>query len=333
MIRDNTHSTDQTAQQERKMMKVFTLEQIKEVIEQIDITPLIEEGFVAYSQGKVVIPPVGEMIFEKPPGDTHIKYGYIKGDDFFVIKIASGFYENARLNLPSSSGLMLLFSQKSGMPASILMDEGYLTNIRTAVAGRIAATCMAPKNITHIGVFGTGIQARLQVTYLKTVTDCKHIVVWGRPRSDFSAYQSDMEARGYEVKTTRDPADVTRNCNLIIMATPSREPLIRADQIRPGTHITAMGSDTPVKQELDPEILAMADMVVADSISQCKERGEIYKALQAGMLKEDKIMELGNVISNKNFQRRSDDQITVADLTGLAVQDLQIAKAVHNALI
>jgi len=317
---------------EEGFMQVFNLEQIKSIIGKIEITPIIEEGFVAYSQGKVVVPPPGELIFESPPGDTHIKYGYIEGDEFFVIKIASGFYENFKLDLPSSSGLMLLFSQKSGMLASILLDEGYLTNVRTAVAGRIAAKYLAPKDVTGIGVFGTGIQARMQVSYLETVTECRKVVVWGLPGDDFDGYKRDMEALGYHVITTLDSEDVTRNCNLVITATPARKPLIQANQVKPGTHITAMGSDTPIKQELDSKILEMADIVVADSISQCKMRGEIYKALQSGHLKEYKICELGDVITSSHLQRSSEAQITVCDLTGVAVQDLQIAKAVYKAL-
>jgi ornithine cyclodeaminase len=313
-------------------MKIFNLKQIKNVIDKIDITPLIEEGFVAYSQGNSVVPPVGEMIFENPPGETHIKYGYIKEDDFFVIKIVSGFNENFKLDLPSSSGLVLLFYQKSGMLASVLLDEGYLTNVRTAAAGRIVAKYLAPKKITSIGVFGTGIQARMQVSYLETVTSCKDVVAWGLPSDDFDSYKCDMEALGYRVTTTLRSEDVTRNCNLIITATPSIKPLILSSQVQRGTHITAMGSDTPMKQELDPKILEMADILVSDSILQSKVRGEISQALQNGIIREEKIVELGDVINSSDLKRVSDDQITVCDLTGVAVQDVQIAKAVHNAL-
>lgn len=314
------------------MTSVFFADQIKEIVHKLDISEQLEQGFVAYSQNHVVVPPVGELVFQNPPGDTHIKYGYIKEDDYFVIKVASGFYENYKLDLPSSSGLMLLFSQKSGMLISILIDEGYLTNVRTAVAGQIVAKYMAPKEVNGIGVFGTGIQGRLQVEYLKSITDCKKVVVWGQENDDFDSYRSEMETKGYTVDTTTDAEIVTRQCNLIITATPSRTSLIQADQLLPGTHITAMGSDTPEKQELDSEILKRADIIVADSIEQCLTRGEIHKALEAGMIKQDKVLELGNVISNPNLGRTSENQLTVADLTGVAVQDIQIAKAVYLAI-
>ena len=315
------------------MTKIYTLEQIKNVVETMDFSTKIEQGFIAYSNGQVIVPPVGELIFEDPPGDTHIKYGYIKGDEYYVIKIASGFYQNVKINLPSSSGLMLVFSQKTGVLETILLDEGFLTNIRTAVAGEIVAKYMAPKKIPTIGVFGTGTMARMQVKALQTVTNCKRLIVWGRSESSLEAYKNDMEADGFEVHTTMESVDVTEASNLILMTTPSSVPLIDVSQIKKGTHITAMGSDTAEKQELDTKILLMADIVVADSLNQCQERGEVYKALLASDLELDKVIELGHAIKSGNRIRTSEDQVTVADLTGVAVQDVQIAKVVSAALL
>jgi len=315
------------------MTRTYHLDQIKQVVAKLDVTKYIEEGFVAYSQGRVVVPPVGELIFENPPGDVHIKYGYIKDDDYFAIKIASGFYENFKIDLPASDGLILLFSQRDGTLASILLDECYLTNVRTAVAGQVVAKYMAPSKIGCIGVFGTGAQGRMQVEYLKPVIDCRDIIVWGLPQDNFGTYKQDMEKLGYTVQTTLDAGEVTEKCRLIITATPSKTPLIDVKQIKPGTHITAMGSDTHQKQELDSKILQSADIVVADSIEQCLSRGEISKALQAGLVKKEDLIELGDVIAGRQPGRTSDEQITVADLTGVAVQDIQIAKAVHEALL
>ena len=314
------------------MTPLYELDQIKAALERMDLTQAIEEGFKAYSQNQVVVPPVGELVFDTPPGDTHIKYGYIKEDDYFVIKIASGFYDNPKIDLPSSSGLMLLFNQKTGFPVAILNDQGHLTNVRTALAGRITAQQLAPKSVTAIGVFGTGIQGRLQVEYLKTVTPCRKVVAWGKESTDFESYVEEMTARGFEVETTTDAATLARQCNLIITATPSREPLLFADMLRPGTHITAMGSDTAEKQELDSAILGAADIVVGDSLEQCQSRGEIFQATTAGHLAPNKAIELGQLLMNPDLGRSSDDQLTVADLTGVAVQDIQITKAVYQAL-
>jgi len=315
------------------MTKIFNLSQIKEVLKKLDPIQTIEEGFIAYSQGKTVVPPVGELIFKNPPGDMHIKYGYIIGDEYYVIKIASGFYENYKLNLPAISGLMLVFKQKTGELACILLDEGYLTNIRTAAAGAVVAKYLAPKNVRCIGIFGAGIQGRMQLKYLETIIKCKDIVVWGINQNELDAYKKDMEPLGYNIQTTLDANEVASKCNLIVTATPSRSPLLHADQIQKGTHITAMGSDTHEKIELDPRILQRADIVVADSISQCLSRGEIYQAIKAGLLEKDNLVELGNVISKKELQRSSEEQTTIADLTGVAIQDIQISKAVYEALL
>ena len=314
------------------MTKIYTLEQIKRAVETMNFSTEIEQGFVAYSNGQVVVPPVGELIFEDPPGDTHIKYGYIKGDDYYVIKIASGFYQNVKINLPSSSGLMLVFSQKTGVLETVLLDEGFLTNVRTAVAGEIVGKYMAPREVTSIGVFGTGTMARMQVQILESVTDCKQLMVWGRSKASLEAYKNDMEGDGYQVQTTLESTDVTDASNLILMTTPSSTPLINVGQIKTGTHITAMGSDTADKQELDAKILGSADIVITDSLSQCQERGEIYKALKTGDLEMEKVIELGSAIESGQPVRTSPDQITVADLTGVAVQDVQIAKVVSAAL-
>jgi ornithine cyclodeaminase len=314
------------------MPEIFNLEHIKEALQGVDVTKAIEEGFVAYSRGEVVVPPVGELVFEDPPGDVHIKYGYIKGDDHFVIKVASGFYDNVKLGLPPADGLMLVFSQKTAQLECILLDECHLTNVRTAAAGAVVAKYLAPTRVERIGVFGAGVQGKMQVEALLPVVDCRQVVVWGTGEEELEAYRAAMSGLGLEIQTTLHSDEIAATCNLIVTATPSHTPLLRAEQIREGTHITAMGSDTREKNELDPEILRIADLVVADSIEQCRVRGEIFHALEAGMIEDGDILELGNIIVDRTLQRTDDSQITVADLTGVAVQDIQISKAVFEVL-
>jgi len=312
-------------------MKILNLARVKEILREIDIVPAIEEGFIKYSAGLAVIPPVGELLFADPPGDVHIKYGYLLNDDYYVIKVASGFYNNPGLGLSSGNGLNLLFSQKTGELICILLDEGFLTNIRTAAAGAVVAKYLAPEKVSRIGVLGAGIQGKLQVEYLKPFINCRDILVFGTGQVELDCYRDEMEGRGYRVKTTIDAGEVAEECNFIVTATPSKGALLKAIQIKPGTHITAVGSDTPEKQELDELILAKADMVVADSISQCMSRGEIHHAVSKGVITREKIVELGDIIAGRRAGRVSDEQITVADLTGVAVQDLQISKVVYEA--
>ncbi len=314
------------------LTQFFQLDQIQQALKDVDPVQSIEEGFIAYSGGKVVVPPVGELLFKDPPGDVHIKYGYIIGDDYYVIKIASGFYPNSGDSVMHQSGLMLLFRQKTGKLEAVLLDEGFLTNVRTAAAGAVAAKYLAPKNVSAIGIIGAGVQARMQLQYLKSIVSCSDVFVWGLNQKELDGYKKDMDSLGFHIQTTLNTDDVVKNCNLIVTVTPSITPLITADQVQRGTHITAVGSDTVDKQELDSNILQNADIIVADSISQCLVRGEIFQAIKAGILHKDNIRELGHVITDKSLQRTSDDLITVADLTGVAVQDIQISKAVYKRL-
>jgi ornithine cyclodeaminase len=161
-------------------MRIINLHDIKKIMKSVDIISAIEEGFIAYSTGNCVVPPIGELLFKTPPGEVHIKSGYIRGDDYYVIKIASGFYNNQAFNLPSSNGLMMLFSQKTGELLTILLDEGYLTHIRTGAAGAIAAKYLAPSSVNCIGIIGTGTQARLQLSFLRSIIPCRNVMVFGR---------------------------------------------------------------------------------------------------------------------------------------------------------
>ena len=311
------------------MIKIVDLSKIKSILPKVDLINEIEKGFVAYSNGEVVVPPVGELSFDSPPGDVHIKYGYIKNDDIYVIKIASGFYKNSEFDLPTGNGMIMVFDQKNGQPIAVLNDECYLTDVRTAIAGAICAKYFAPKNINRIGIIGTGVQARMQLRYLKGVVDCNDALVWGRNSDSLDIYENDMESSEFAISTTINLDEVINDCQLIVTCTPSEMPLINS--VNEGTHITAMGSDTVQKQELDSNILLKADLVISDSRSQSIDRGEIHHALKDG-LGMNSVVELGEVISNKINGRTSDKQITVADLTGVAVQDIQIAKAVLSHL-
>ena len=314
------------------MPAVVTLAEIKKALTAIDPLPLIEEGFVAYSHGRAVVPPVGELVFDDPPGDVHIKYGYIKGGGVYVIKIASGFADNPKRGLPSGDGLMLVFDQRTGRLEAILLDEGYLTNLRTAVAGAVVAKYLAPREVTAAGIIGAGIQGRMQLDWLRRVRKIEEAVVWGLDERELAAYRRDMESPGLKVRTTLRAEDVAAAANLIVTCTPSTRPLLKAEWIRPGTHITAMGSDTAEKQELDPAILARADRVVVDSLSQSELRGEVFRAVSAGAIGRERLVELGRVIEDPALRRASDAEITVADLTGVAVQDIMISQAVWDSI-
>jgi len=140
---------------------IIRLSEIKESLNNMELLPLIEQGFLELSSGNAVIPPVGELLFDEPKGDAHIKYGYIQNQPNYVIKIASGFYDNPKLGINSSQGLMLVFSQLTGQIKAVLLDDGYLTDVRTVIASMITLKYLAPKNPSCIGIVGTGTQAKM----------------------------------------------------------------------------------------------------------------------------------------------------------------------------
>jgi len=320
------------------MAKIVSLDQIKKSLNFSDLITDLEHGYKMYSDGNVEVPPVGFLHFDDPPGDVHLKYGYIKNDDIYVVKIASGFYNNHELGISSSDGLILVFSQKTGVLQSILLDECYLTDIRTAVGGAVVPKYLAPSKVSKIGIVGTGVQARLQLQMLQYVVDCNQFVIWGRNQEKIDLLIKDVKSQvgfwpnEFEIEGTTDMNYLTAQCNLIVTTTGATAPLIDADQISLGTHITAMGSDDFGKMELDAKLLQKADLLVADSISQCVHHGEMLQGIKNNYIKEEDILELGNVISNPKLGRTDDKQITIADQTGVAVQDIQIAKMVNKLM-
>ena len=314
------------------MAQVFKLDEILKALKDIDVVDVIAQGFKALSEEKVVIPPIGEMLFPDVDGELHIKYGAIKGDEDFVVKMATGFFQNPSMGLSPFSGCMMVFSQKTGHISSVLLEEGELTNHRTAAAGAVAAKCLAPKNVNMIGIVGTGVQSRLQALYLQKITDCRNLVIWGRNKDKAELAAVDMQKMGYEANVIENLNDLCKVSQIIVTTTPATSPLLKREMITPGTHITAMGSDTSDKCELSPDILDLADIVAADSIEQATQRGEISQALKAGKCNKDKLVELGSIIIDPSKGRTNDQQITIADLSGVAIQDIMIAKAVTDKL-
>lgn len=312
------------------MVSILKEKEILDIVADINVVEAIEKGFIEYSRKRAIVPPVGELLFDKPEGEAHIKYGYIKDEDFYCIKIASGFYGNTKLGISSSQGMMLLFSQQTGEPVSILLDGGNLTNIRTAAAGAVAAKYFAPSKVEAIGILGTGIQGRLQLQYLKGIIDCNNVWIWDINSEAAQKYKEELGS-DYFINIASSPKDITDKCNLIVTTTPAQSPLLKKEYIRPGTHITAVGSDTSEKQELDSNILCMADIVISDSIDQSQTRGEVFQARKNKSFDTVKINEFGSAIIDKNLQRKNDRQISVVDLTGVAVQDIMIASAVYKS--
>lgn len=313
-------------------MKIVNKQQIIDHLNLPQAVQRLEEGFIAFSNGQVQVPPVQAFTFNQANGDCCIKAAYLQGSDTFTVKVSTGFYDNPAKGLESNDGLMLVLSATTGQPLALLQDEGWLTGMRTALAGRIVARLLAPAHVQGIGVLGTGTQARLQLEQLSAVTSCRRVTVWGRGQAQLDSYKAFATGLGYEVQLTLDARVVAENANLIVCTTPSRTPLLMSEWVQPGTHITAVGADTPGKQELDPALVARAARVVVDSFAQCSQYGEVSHALKAGLIEPGRLVELGALLAGRGQGRQSEQEITLADLTGVAVQDAQIAQCALDGL-
>ena len=312
-------------------MRVVTLAEIQASLPVADAILAIEEGFMAYSRGEVHSPPVQQFIFEENEGDCCIKSAWTAQSDYFAVKVSSGFYQNPRRGLASNHGLILLLSATTGQPVALLNDEGWLTAVRTAVAGRIAARLLMPARVHAIGIYGTGLQAQLQLRQLLEITDCRDVLVWGRSTQSLAAMREAMRDADIHFVATTRAEQVAREANLIVTATPSRAPLINDDWVSPGTHITAVGADGPGKQELALTLPGKAALIAVDSRKQCSQYGEVSGAIAAGLIGQERLTELGTLLAGPAWVRGQDD-ITLADLTGLGIQDLQIARSLMRAL-
>ena len=276
----------------------------------------VEGAFVAYSNGEAELPSVIHLDVPEARGEIHVKAGHIHGAPAYAVKVASGFYA---ADPPAIDGLVIVFDAETGGPVAFLLDGGYVTDTRTGAAGGVAARWLAPEHATVVGVVGTGIQARRQVEALRCVRDVTEIRVWGRDADRASAAASDVG--GVVAPSVREAVDAA---DVVITCTASTEPVVRAEWIAPGTHITAVGSDGAGKQELDPELLRRADVLVVDSLDQCRRLGELQHALDVA----DRAVELGRVCAGTSPGRTTSTQLTVCDLTGVGVQDVAAANAV-----
>jgi ornithine cyclodeaminase len=309
-------------------MHIITRQQIEAALDLDKAIAAVEQGFVDYSAGRATVPPVTHLGFADPPGDCHVKCGHIQGDEEFVIKVATGFYRNSQRGISSSNGCMLIVSAATGEPLALLEDGGSLTDLRTAIAGFVAAKHLAPRSPVVLGMVGTGIQARLQRKLLMRRFPGSPTVVWGRRVEAAERLAREIAAEGSPVAVVDSLRELCARCNLIVTTTPSSEPLLQVDWVRPGTHITAVGADAPGKQEIDPRLVAKAAVRVVDSIEQCAHHGEAGHALRAGLVSRDQLLELGRLLVEPELGRSGVEQITIADLTGVAVQDIRIAQCV-----
>jgi ectoine utilization protein EutC len=293
----------------------------------LDVVACIEQAFVALATEAVVMPPVLRLDIPRHHGEVDVKTAYVPGLDSFAIKVSPGFFDNPKIGLPSVNGLMVLLSARTGMVEALLLDNGYLTDVRTAAAGAVAAKHLARPDAQVAAVFGAGVQARLQLKALMLVRQVREARIWARRHDRASALASQLRTElGIDVRAERRPEPAVAGADVIVTATPAVEPVLSATWLTPGQHVTAMGSDAEHKNELEPAVLRRADVYVADSLAQVRRLGELHHAIKAGVIAADaQFPEIGAVIAGRGPGRTSPSAISVCDLTGTGVQDTAIA--------
>jgi ornithine cyclodeaminase/alanine dehydrogenase-like protein (mu-crystallin family) len=280
-----------------------------------------ERAFSWIAEGRVSMPPVMHIDVDADSAvDT--KGAFVEGIDHLAVKIATGFFRNPQFGLPSCSSIVALMNAKTGVFDCVFLDNGYLMDLRTGLAGAVAGKYLAPLSVNTVGVIGAGMQARYQIESLALVRTFERLQVFGRNSASVSKYCAEMSERlGIPVEPCPTVEELVGNAQVVITTTPATEPVIMADWLHNGLHITAVGSDLPGKQELDSVVLDRADVVVCDVIDQCVIGGE----LQHMTTRHKDIYELGSIIAGTHPFSRHPEALTICDLTGTGAQDTAIA--------
>ena len=292
------------------------------------LIPVIEDAFKSLALGKTTMPPILRLDIEKYHGESDVKAAYIEGLDSYAIKVASGFFNNPKLGLPSSSGLMILLDSQTGVLKSVLLDKGYLTDVRTAIAGAIAAKHLSNKEASNAGIIGAGIQAKMQLEALLLVRKIKSVNLWSRDSEKTKIFAENLKKTiNININLCETPHEVVNLSEIVITTTPSKSPIIKSEWLKKGLHITAMGSDAEQKNELDPQIIKDCDLYIPDNQSQTSILGELHHAIKNGIISSEiEFNDLGKIILDPSLGRKNINDITIADLTGTGVQDTAIAR-------
>ncbi|MGJ7474422.1 ectoine utilization protein EutC [Pseudomonas fulva] len=300
-----------------------------------DSIDVVENAFASLARGKVVMPPILRLDISEHNGEVDVKTAYLPDLDYFAIKVSPGFFNNPGLGLPSLNGMMMLLSGRTGLLQALLLDNGYLTAVRTAAAGAVAARWLARQDSEEVALLGAGEQAELQLKALLLVRDIKRVRVWAR--SSAKAQQLALQLSslyGLEATAAESVDEAMSSADIAVTCTPSNQPILHRRHLRPGLHITAMGADTEHKNEVAPEVIAAVDHYVADRVSQTATLGELHHAINAGVAQDLRVYaELGQVILGDRVGRLTPTDVTLCDLTGTGVQDTAIANLAFSRAI
>jgi ornithine cyclodeaminase/alanine dehydrogenase-like protein (mu-crystallin family) len=308
-------------------MLILSEAEIHDLVDAEAARPAIEDAFRALHRGEATLASVISLPFRNPEGLAHIKAGHLHDDGVWTVKVSTDF-DPGDGGPTRHGGLMLVVSATDGTLVGVLGDNGFLTELRTGAAGAVAADLLARRDVTTAAIVGAGSQARYQLEALRHVRPIERVQVASRSRERARTFVDEIANLGLSARLCDSVQEAVRGAGIVITTTPSTVPLVEADWLDAGTHVTAVGSDEPSKHELAPEVLGRASVVAVDDRKQAASFGELHHAIEAGLRTEDDTVTLGELLEGVAQGRVSDDDITVADLTGVGVQDAAIATLV-----
>ena len=325
--------SDPTTPAARPPVRVVGEDRIRAAVDEAAALEAARRAFLALADGRASLPPPMSLELPGALGEVHVKGAALAKDDVFAVKVASGFYRNPDLGLPTGSGLMLVFDATTGFPVAVLLDNGYLTEIRTAAAGALAVQHLTPNRPLRVAVLGAGSQARYQIRAIRRVRSLRSVRVWAPPDGSAEEYARDTRSElGAALGIATTVEEAVRGADLVLTVTPSRRPLVPAPALQASATVIAVGADGPDKRELEVEVLARADKVVVDRVEQCLRLGELHHAVAAGVIGPDDVYsELGAIVAG-HVPGREGDELIVCDLTGVGAQDAAVAAAAWQAL-
>jgi alanine dehydrogenase len=300
-----------------------------------DAIKAVEEAFKEKNLGKVQTPLKTYLFYEKYNGDHRFMPAYLEKLDIAGVKIVNTHPENRRkYGLPTVAGIIVLANPETGELLAIL-DATWITVAKTAAASAVATKYLARDNAETLGLVGAGLQAIAHLEALAQVMKLKEVKVWSRTRETAEKFIQRMTKKYSEMKFTmaKDVREAVENSDVVATITPSRQPIVMEDWVRTGTHINAMGADAPGKQELSPEILRKAKIVV-DDLEHSSHSGEINVPFSQGLISNEDIYgEIGEIVLGRKPGRTSSSEITVFASTGVAIQDIAVAEIVYRKAV
>ena len=313
-------------------MRVVPLEAFRDKIPFSVAIAGAERGFRALGLGEAALPDPMVLELREQQAEVHVKGAHLAGARHIVLKVATGFYRNRARGLPSGDGMFLLLDAETGVPDVLLEEHGYLTDFRTAAAVALTLRYLAPKDAREALLIGAGALARLTARAMIAEMPLARLTVWNRTRERADSLAREL-AQVVDTRIAPALESAVRDNRVIVTATASTTPLVMASWVGPGTHVTSVGTGSPEKIELEPALLARADKLVADRVLQTERYGNLHHAIAAGAVTRETVYaELGDLAAGRKPGRENATEVTIADLTGVGVQDAAIAEAVVDVL-